>query len=202
GTVGGSQGYELDASSTNFDGTGTIYSSNTASGSLASLNVPTRRSSDLNTTYFLKIGSIWNSATTYALTNPISTSTLASLLSASQVALVTSDTIKANWGAFASGQGANTGEGYELDVSTSSNFAPLAGSSITTSVALSTLTIKTLTPYTTYYVRMGAINYNNVPNFVVIGTTLTNPGAAPSPATIAAVYLSSITVTYGTVGGS
>src|SRR5204863_76936 len=67
GTVGGSQGYELDASSTNFNGTGVILSSNTTINSLASLTV---FALNPDTTYYLKVGSLWNGATTYALSVP------------------------------------------------------------------------------------------------------------------------------------
>src|SRR5437868_2174226 len=67
---------------------------------------------------------------------------------------------------------------------------------------LSTLTINGLTPYTTYYLRAGAINWQDVVNYVTFGSTLTSAGAAPSPVTLANVYITSITVTYGTVAGS
>ena len=73
----------------------------------------------------------------------------------------------------------NTAQGYELDVSTSQNFITLQGSSVTPSVALSTLTIANLTPFTTYYLRAGAINWNNVANYATAGSTpLLNRGPA------------------------
>ena len=77
-----------------------------------------------------------------------------------------------NWPAFAGGSSTNTAQGYELDASTSSNFVTYT-SSITSAVAQSTLTISGLTPFTTYYLRAGAINWDNVVNMVVIGSTST-----------------------------
>src|SRR5206468_9135286 len=59
-----------------------------------------------------------------------------------------------------------------------------------------------LTPFTTYYFRAGAINWNNVVNYITIGSPSCDAGAAPSQATIGAVYITSITVNYTTVSGS
>src|SRR5256885_11469324 len=39
-------------------------------------------------------------------------------------------------------------------------------------------------------------------NYSTFGSTLTNAGDAPTAVTVGAVYITSITVTYGTVGGS
>src|SRR2546429_235805 len=90
GTVGGSVGYELDASTTNFNGTGVVLSSITTNNALASLTV---LALSPDTTYFLKVGSLWNSATTYTGTQP-TTSTLTNLISPS-VLSATSNTATA-----------------------------------------------------------------------------------------------------------
>src|SRR5262249_34350164 len=66
----------------------------------------------------------------------------------------------------------------------------------------STLTISGLTPFTTYYLRAGAINWNNAVNYVTFGSTRTDAGPAPSPVNVSAVYITSATITYGTVAGS
>src|SRR5438552_229198 len=197
GTVSGSDGYELDVSSTNFVG-GVVLSSITSSSSLGSLTV-----SALNpdTTYFLKVGSLWNGATSYALSVPSSTSTLTNLISPTTLG-VTSNTVTAGWPAFASGSSTNTAQGYQFEAYTDAGYTSLAGSSQTTSVALSTLTINGLSAYTTYYLRAGADNWNGTTNYIVIASTLTNAGPAPTAVSVNAVYVTSITITYGTVGGS
>src|SRR4029077_17567072 len=74
GTVGGSNGYELDASTSNFLG-GVVLSSITTSSSLASLTV---LALSPDTTYFLKVGALYNGATTYSST--LSTSTLTNFI--------------------------------------------------------------------------------------------------------------------------
>src|SRR5439155_11576360 len=72
-------------------------------------------------------------------------------------------------------------------------------SSTTTSESMSTLTVgrtTPLTPYTTYYLRVGALNSNNVPNFGTTQSTQTTAGGAVASSTITAVYVSSMTVVW------
>src|ERR1019366_8697186 len=133
-------------------------------------------------TYFLKVGSVFNGATSYSVTQP-STSTLTNFLSPS-VLSVSSITVTAGWPAFASGSSTNTAQGYRFEAYTDAGYTSLAGSSVTTSVTLSTLTISGLTAFTTYYLRAGAINWNTVVNYTIFASTLTNAGAAPTPVTI------------------
>ena len=130
----------------------------TTDNSVASLTV---QGLNPDTTYYLKVGSLFSGATSYSATQP-STSTLTNLLTPS-VFGVSSNTVTVNWPAFAINSGTNTAQGYELDASTSSNFVTYA-SSLTTVVAQSTLTISGLTPFTTYYLRAGSINWNSVVN--------------------------------------
>src|SRR5262249_41839737 len=109
-TIAGSQGYELDASSTNFVG-GVIKSSITTLGSVNSLTV---QGLNPDTTYWLKVGSLFNGGTNYTLTIPPSTSTLTNLLAPS-VFSVSSTTVSGAWPAFAVGSGTNTAQGYHLE---------------------------------------------------------------------------------------
>ncbi len=170
-TVTPSSGYEVDASSTNFDGMGVIKSTVTTDGTRTTLVVDSMTSLSPNTTYFIRAGSLINGTTSYSTTKP-STSTLASLISP-LIYRVNGTSIAVNWPVFAQGSGANTGEGYELDASTMASFVPLWTSSITTAVTLSTLTVQNLTSATTYYLRAGAINWNNAVNFVILSSTRT-----------------------------
>src|SRR4029077_17145233 len=95
--------------------------------------------------------------------------------------------------------GPNTSEGYELDASTATNFFPIAGSSVTTAVNQSTLTVVGLSAFTTYYLRIGGVNWNNATNYITIGSTQTTAGGAVGSPAITAVYLSTITATWTTV---
>src|SRR5258708_6906270 len=126
-----------------------------------------------NTTYFIRIGNVTGGTTNYNATQP-STSTLASLLTNVLIYQVNTSSVAVNWTAWAStGPGANTSQGYELDDSTMSTFVPLWTTSTTTGVGLSTLTVSGLTNATTYYLRAGGLNFNNVANFVMLSSTRT-----------------------------
>ena len=89
-----------------------------------------------------------------------------------------------------------------MEAYSDAGYTAFAASSQTLSVTLSTLSINSLTPFTTYYLRAGAINWNSVVNYVTFGSTRTDAGPAPSAVTLGAVSITSITVNYGTVGGS
>src|ERR1019366_645271 len=75
-----------------------------------------------NTTYFVRVGSLFGGTTSYAPTSPISTSTLTSPLNNVQPYQVTATSFTVNWTAFTAGSGPNTAEGYEMDVSPDPNF--------------------------------------------------------------------------------
>src|SRR5262249_28265107 len=152
--------------------TGTQFTSSTINGSLLSLVDGIASPLTANTTYFFQVGARWNDGTTnYANTTPISTSTLATALSAAQIFKVYSTSITANWAALPSNPGS---EGYQLDAATDSGFTSIAASSVTTNVNLSTLTVVSLTQGGTYYLRVGGLNWNNVANYANLGSTVTN----------------------------
>ena len=170
--------YELSAFDDwpNFSGR-LIISSVTTDGTVATLSYDP---GDLaaNTTYFMRIGALYNGATTYINTVPSSTSTLTSLNTTQQYYKMYITSVTFNWAAFCTGPGNNTSEGYELDASTMPDFS---GTPFVTSVlspATSTLTIVGLAPYTPYYFRVGGINYNNVVNYTVMAATRTLVGRA------------------------
>src|SRR5262249_29141331 len=92
-------------------------------------------------------------------------------------------------------------EGYRLQASTAPNFSIINGSSETVDAAVSTLTISGLLADTVYYLRVGALNWDAVPSYVVInGSTRTLPGPAPiAPVQITGVYITTMSVTWGAV---
>src|SRR5436853_7836151 len=63
----------------------------------------------------------------------------------------------------------------------------------------STLTVSGLAAFTTYYLRVGDLNWNNATNYTSIGSTMTTSGGAVGSPAISAVYLSTITATWTTV---
>src|SRR5438132_11300260 len=102
--------------------TGVLFTTSTTNTSATTLTVSSAANLAPNTTYFVRIGALYNGATTYIATVPSSTSTLASLVTNGQVYQVFATSITANWFTFNSGSGANTSQGYELDASTAANF--------------------------------------------------------------------------------
>src|SRR5437773_1776245 len=165
-SVSSYSGYSLEASTAN-NFTGTIISSVTPVGTLTGLTF-NNNSLAGNSTYYVRVGSLWNGTTNYSST--LSTSTLASLVTGSQFAGVSSFTVTANWVALSSGPGTGTSEGYELDAS-STNFdgTGMIYSSATFDAARSTLTVTVPSADTVYTLRAGALNWTFTPNFVVIG---------------------------------
>src|ERR1019366_8856828 len=187
-------GFDVEASTMN-NFTGTIITTATTNITASTLTFNLGQLA-ANTTYFVRVGTLYSGSTVYANTVPQSTSTLTSLITVDQIYQVFSTSVTANWAAFGVGPGNNTSEGYELDAATDAGFASIVASSISTSVTPSTLTVIGLTPYTTYYLRVGGINYNNVRNFTTIGSTQTLSGGAVTSPAITQVYVSSLTVTW------
>src|SRR6185312_915680 len=182
-TVGNSMGYELDASTMSTFAPVTTSSTTTdhTLGTLA-FNVGTL---DPNTTYYVRIGALYNGATNYSLSDP-STSTLADAPQNVLIYEVDSTSVTLNWTTFTAGPGANTSEGYELDASsTNFNGTGTVYFSSNTTPSVSTLTIVGLAPFTTYYLRAGAFNYNGVANFTNAGSTETLSGIALIPGAVA-----------------
>jgi hypothetical protein len=158
----------LDASTAS-DFTGTRFSTTTPSGSLTTLTVSSATNLAANTTYYLRLGNVVSGTTAYINTSPSSTSTLTNLVSGGQIYGVYQSSLTANW----AGLGSGNAEGYRLKVSTASDFTGTTITSATTDVTLTTLTVSGLADGTTYYVRVGGLNWNSVSNPVVLGSTKT-----------------------------
>ncbi|MFA6578493.1 MAG: fibronectin type III domain-containing protein, partial [Elusimicrobiota bacterium] len=161
-----SQGYRLEASSTNFGATapgGTNYSSSTPNGSLTGLTVA---GLDKNTTYYLRVAALnWNSHPQFASAG--STITKAALITNLQVYSLYETSATLNWVKLPASPQSATCEGYRLQAS-STDFGALSPggtilSSMTPNVNLSTLSLTGLLASTTYYFRAGALNWNSVP---------------------------------------
>jgi len=189
GAVHSLSGYSLEASTAS-DFTGTIFSSVTVSTGANVLTVGTASPLTPDTTYYVRVGALYNGTTSYASMTPSSTSTLTSPISGAQFAGTFVTSVTVNWAALGAAQG------YVLDISTSSDFTSLTGSSITTSVNVTTLTVNNLAAFTTYYLRIGGLNWDGVADYAALGSTRTTPGGPPGTPNLSAVFISSIPVTW------
>ena len=169
-------GYDVDAS-TAADFTGTVISSS----SLSQANSLSPQGLFFNTTYYLRAGALVNQTTYYANTVPVSTSTLASQPLNPMPARIYITSMTVNWNTLPVSPSSRTAQGYLLQASTAANFTGTLYSSATAGVSLSTLTLSNLSGETTYYLRVGSLNWNSTPNFAITSspawTLPTGPGA-------------------------
>ena len=160
-----SQGYELQASiNPTFS---PLFFSSTTDGGAAGLTVFGLAA---DTTYFLRIGSInHDGRRSFAPLGSTSTLALAPIspffpsVPTSGV-FVTSPTVQ--WTAVAA-------QGYALEASTAADFAGTVLSSATPNGALGSLIALGLDSGTTYYFRVGSLNWNSAPNYQIVGATRT-----------------------------
>ncbi len=105
--------------------------------------------------------------------------TLSKPVLAAAVYAVNGASVTANWFALPSSPpdaSSKTAEGYLLQASTSPTYTGLIFSSSTPNAALSTLTVSGLSGLTTYYLRVGGLNWRGAPNFVSISSVVTPLG--------------------------
>ncbi|MFA6316445.1 MAG: PQQ-binding-like beta-propeller repeat protein, partial [Elusimicrobiota bacterium] len=146
-----------------------------------------------NTTYFFRVASLNHASSTSPFTALGSTSTLTNApISLAEVFLAVYKTsVTANWASLPTNPpdaSSKTCEGYVLEAS-STNFGALSPgglivSSLTLQVLQSTLTVHNpaLETGTTYYFRVGALNWTGAPNFTALGSTKTHIDGSASVA--------------------
>ncbi|MBI4424015.1 MAG: hypothetical protein HY554_09830, partial [Elusimicrobia bacterium] len=201
GAVGNASGYRLEASTAS-DFTGTVRSSSTPNGSLAVLAV---LNLDKNTTHYFRTASL-NQVEEPNYSSSLSTSTLANApvrLATDHLSVFVSS-VAARWAALAPTPPAETAEGFLLEVSSTDFGAAAPGgvtlSSLTPNVALSTLTVSSLAPDTTYYFRVGALNQSGVSHYTRLAATATLANL-PAAAALQEVSVTSVAVSWGLPAG-
>ena len=186
-----SEGYELDASSTNFGALspgGILFSSITFDGSQSTLTIS---GLDPNTTYYFRVASLnWDDETDYTFLGATPTLANAPQTAATTFLAIYLSSISVDWTALPPSPSSGASEGYELDAS-STNFGAISPggivySSITFSNAQSALTVPGLDPNTTYYFRVGSLNWAGVPDYAALGST---PTLANAPSALPAAFL-------------
>jgi len=189
--AGGAFGFRVDAS-TAADFTGTRHSSETLSAAqliLAVLSPPL----DANTTYYFRFGA-FNANKNAHFAAAEATATLANAPNAVAPSFleVWTDSATVQWEALPASPQTETGEGYLLQASTAPDFTGVVRASATVVNAVSSLAVSGLDGATTYYFRVGSLNWPGAPNFTVLGATAALPETpAAAPPEITAVFISS-----------
>ena len=114
--------------------------------------------------------------------------------------------VAVNWAALPAAPSSASAEGYVLDASTAPDFSGTRFSSSTASVADSTLSISGLDLSTTWYFRVGSLNWAGVPDVtslgplnmelsvssIVINLGSINPGVALSTVSVSSVVVTNL----------
>ncbi|GAG40410.1 unnamed protein product, partial [marine sediment metagenome] len=141
-----------------------------------------------DTTYFLFIQGVNNNNVGSGFAALGSTSTLALAPSNVLITEVFLSSMTISWSTV-------TSQGYLAQASSTNFTGGVVRSSSTPDSSLPALTVDNLDSNTTYYVRVGAYNWNSVPNYALGGSssTLSNPVTG---AQFAGVFVSSVAVTW------
>ena len=193
------QGYRLEGSSVNFNGSDTpLYTGTQNLGT----NALTLNGLDANTTYYLRTASI-NQAEKLNYTAALSTITLAPPPSANLTTVVAeTDALTVFIFPLPGNLQRTSCEGYRL-IASSTNFngTGVLLSSSTPNPQLFALSFSGLRPNTSYYMRLGTLNWNGAPSYSDLPTTPTLLPAAPSGVKLGSVWESSATVNFSGIAG-
>jgi hypothetical protein len=191
-----SEGYVLRASTlADFSDPSVIFDATSTSVALTTLTLSGMLP---NTTYFFEVGSLnWENEAHFTLAG--TTATLAKAVVDPQISKVYVTSVAINWKAVPTVPQEDTAEGFIVEASTTplfeQNFGTVILSSVSYGVGQSTLTISGLSAYVTYYFRVGALNWNFVSSYTVLGTTI------PKIFTIDPIGLNSTRDTWGATFG-
>jgi N-acetylneuraminic acid mutarotase len=133
-----------------------------------------------NTTHYFKARAVNNSL----VANPDwltlgSTSTLSNPVPDASVFEVWPTTVTLAWSTLPPAPSSDTCEGYLVQASTAPDFTGVIKSSATGDHARSSLVVLNLFAETTYYFRVGTLNWNGAPNYALAGSTWTPPENIP-----------------------
>lgn len=148
-----------------------------------------------NTTYYLAVKGVDQAGNTGYLSNNSGAATLTDAVTNVQIADVGQSSVTLSW----TGLGALGSKGYLVHASTLPGFGGTVRSSATADTFQTNLTVFSLRRGKLTYLRVGGLNWNDVPNFVATVSTITLPGPPPGGPSFTNVFASSITLTWGGV---
>jgi hypothetical protein len=132
---------------------------------------------DPNTTYFYRVGALYNGATVYTNTVPPMRQTLPVTVPSLGVASAFYSSVTVSWAVLVSTRQTETAYSYLLEASTAPGFSTVLSSSRTQVMPLDRMSIWGLSPNTSYYFRVGTVNEQNFANYSAVHatSTLANP---------------------------
>ncbi|MFC2092070.1 fibronectin type III domain-containing protein, partial [Elusimicrobiota bacterium] len=161
-------GYNLVCSTLSASPPVEIFASTTTSGISATTGTLTGLWP--NTTYYF-FTKAYGSGKEGAYSSYIATSTLANKVTNAGIYNVGLTSVTINWTALLPTPSSASCQGYIVQASSISDFSSIYSSTSTTDVNLSTLTVTGLNDATTYWFRVGSLNWNNVANYVTVSST-------------------------------
>lgn len=130
---------------------------------------------DGNTTYYARVRAVNHGGQPSAYVQAAtSTLTLPPTAAGSSFVSVTSS-ITVRWTPLAAAPQSAACEGYRVEASTASDFSGQIRANKTSDPLASSLGVVGLTGNTTYYLRVGALNWNEAANYLFLGSTRTVP---------------------------
>lgn len=148
-----------------------------------------------NTTYYFAIKGADAAGNTGYLSNNAGAATLTDEVPDVTITDVGQSSVTLAW----TGLGAAGSQGYLVHASTLPSFSGTVRSSATSDTFQTSLTVFSLRRGKLTYLRVGGLNWNDVPYFTTWVSTITLPGPPPATPTFTAVYASSISLTWGGV---
>ena len=195
GGVASDDGYSAEAAANN------LFTSITVSSVTADIaqSTLTLQGLSANATYYLRVGSLYDDATSYANTTPISTITVAAIPTNGVFSGVTPSSITIGWNGSINAAGTN----FQADISSISAFG---ASTATVTTSLLTTSFSGLTQDTTYWTRVKALGWAGANSpYLIIGSSITGttitPLIIPTFTGFTEVHLTSVTVSWLPSGG-
>lgn len=132
---------------------------------------------DPNTTYYFRVGALYNGATVYSDASPVYRQTLPQQLTGLAAPGVYQSSVTISWTPLAGAPQSAAAESYLLQAAALPDFSTVLFSSQTPNIGLDRLTLTGLAPNASYYFRAGTVNFEGSVNYASMPSTntLANP---------------------------
>lgn len=147
-------------------------STSTPSTALSSLSFP-QGALDPNTTYYFRVGALYNGTTIYSEASPLFKQTLPQPLAGMAFPGVYQSSVTVSWTPLAGTPQSASAESYLLQAAALPSFSTVLFSSSTPNTGLDRLTLTGLSPNASYYFRTGTMNFEGSVNYASMPSTAT-----------------------------